>query len=196
MVRTYFWQSVVCFIWFYTFDSICFPEIVLIPEILLSISLTDSSLTRFLWFFYDIILFTWFAKRFWIHPFPFNIMRYIANIIKDCCSILFTDFNCSAWMHCCPFTTFIITWYYSLVTTSFWWFKRWKLVDLFLFLNTLNINRRIVIIFPIFLFFISLLLLRLINGTKGFIFCARHQAKLDHKVMMGFSERCSVFGDN
>ena len=62
----------------------CFPETVLITEILLSISLTDSSLTSF--------LFTWFAKRFRIHPFPFNIIPYIVNIIKRCysfCSQLF-----------------------------------------------------------------------------------------------------------
>ena len=129
---------VILFTWFYNFDSILFLW-----------DCTDP--WNFNWFLncllaitffmiYDIILFIRFAKRFWIFPFPFNIMSFIANIIKDCYSILFKGFTRSTWMHCYPFTTFSINLYYSLMAMLFWRFKRHKLVNLFLLLNTLNSN--------------------------------------------------------
>lgn len=67
---------------------------------------------------YDSIFFTWFAKRFWVHPFYIDAMPYIVNIIKRCYGILFTAFTCNAWKHSCPFITFTVTSYYSLFFAS------------------------------------------------------------------------------
>ena len=46
----------------------------------------------------------------------------------------------------------------------------------------------------IFPFFISLLLLWLVNGTKWFNLSVRAPVILDHKIMTGFLERHSVLG--
>lgn len=117
----------------------------------------------------------------------FNIMPYNVNIIKVCSSILFTAFTCSAWMYCCSFITFTTTLYYSLLTTFFWWFKREVYPFCFYFFTPWLLTE---VICPV----IPLLLLRLINESKWFMFCARDRAILAHKIVRSFPERGSFLG--
>lgn len=118
---------------------------------------------------YDSIFFTWFAKRFWVHPFYIDVMPYIVNIIKRCYGILFTAFTCNH-LHC-----------YFVLQSLFCFLTPWITDDMELTC-------------PIFLFFMPLFFLRLINAIKWSRFWARDPVEFDHKIMIGFPERRSVLG--